>query len=75
MLKFGDTIRLSELDVELLRAATGFEPVEIGSVAELIEFVRLAKEHYPGETADCRRRRRSIDGAMKRLTEGESNSN
>jgi hypothetical protein len=71
MLKYGDTIRLSEREVEMLREATGFEPVEIGSVAELIDFLSRAKVHYPGETIDCRRRRRTIDEAMKRLNTGE----
>lgn len=70
MLKYGDTIRLSEREIEMLREATGFEPVEIDSVAELMEFLSRAKEHYPGETVDCRRRRRSIDEAMKCLTAG-----
>lgn len=65
MLRDGDSIRLTPVDAERLELATGFAPVGIKTVGELVEYIERCKRHWEGYPSTARLHR-LIDGEFER---------
>ena len=52
MIRYGNRLTLSEVDVRRWTRITGFEPTAIATVADLEEYVRQCKRYYDDASPD-----------------------